>query len=473
MKKTIAQGGFLRKILLFKKQTTTTTTTTTSSSLLLSTNHNGITNNNRNFQINKIKLQESNKEEDIFIAPSGGHHILSWGSNSEGQLGLNLPINKKKQLEAQFLDPYWFNNKKIKKIATHPSGTHCLALTQDGYLYAWGRGAEFQLGLENNDSVYAPTLVDPKFFKDVEILDIACGAYHSCILDSNFNLYTWGYGGSLINASPLGHGKNRKWLKEPKLVESIKGEKVKMIACGEYHMGVLCQDTNYQHVDNFTDTKIFMWGKGEYGRLGNGTTSKLSPSLLEVKELNENTNELESVNFMKLKCGKNYSSLLDRNGNLYMFGRNDSQQLGIETTIGYASSSQFDAETTPKKLKLKNIKDMALGDTITCCVTNDGDAYIWGKSVYLPHKVTFENRNIFITACFAGRNHVAFLSEDKFNVYMMGSNWYNQLGVEGQFGAKEVLKLTKEVIPGKKLQMALGNGFSMALVDLDASSLNE
>ena len=35
----------------------------------------------------------------------------------------------------------------VKKLAVHSGGKHCLALTNEGVLYAWGEGDDGKLGL--------------------------------------------------------------------------------------------------------------------------------------------------------------------------------------------------------------------------------------------------------------------------------------------------------------------------------------
>jgi len=268
----------------------------------------------------------------------------------------------------------------------------------------------------------------------------------------------------------LGHG-SRGYLKTPKRVEALKGESVKMVACGEYHMGVICQSNSSDKIDSTEDTRIFVWGKGDWGRLGLGNSnSKALPTPLEVYEESENGGQ-KLVHFSKIRMGKNYSSLIDSHGKLYMFGRNEHQQLGIESAGSFASGGQFDGESTPTLIpqfidKDVKVKDVALGESITACITQDGRGFIWGKNVYLPHEVNFGKGNRMVE-CSAGRNHVAFLPMNRKSIFMMGGNWSYQLGQTGQHGGQEVIKLTRHLVPGKKLQVACGSSFTCALIDLE------
>ena len=411
--------------------------------------------------------KKTNIDSDrIYIVPNKGTQVMSWGQNNEGQLGLNT-FGIEKLSSPSFIDSYWFHEKTVKKISTAASAQHALALTEDGFVYAWGRGAEYQLAQDNNHSHAAPVLVDPKYFNLRPIVDIQCGGYHCAAIDDEGRLYTWGFSGSPFNQSALGHSGFNIFgyglSPFPKQVEALKGEFVKQVACGDYHIGVICGPK-----DSNETSQVYVWGKGEWGRLGLGNSdSKALPTPLDMYEDDIENGGTKKTVFSKIRMGKNYSALIDSNGKLYMFGRHDAQQLGMESL----RPSQFDCESTPKLIPrfVENdikVRDVALGDSITACVTQDGRGFIWGKNVYLPHEVNF-GKGVRVIECSAGRNHVAFLPINRRCVYTMGGNWYYQLGTTGQHGTQDVIKLTPQLVPGKKLQVACGNAFTLALIDLE------
>jgi alpha-tubulin suppressor-like RCC1 family protein len=78
---------------------------------------------------------------------------------------------------------------------------HSLVLTEKGYLYAWGRGFEGQLGLGEVEISSTPSFV--KFFHKSSVQSIAAGSVHSMAITDNGKLYTWGEGTS----GQLGIGK--------------------------------------------------------------------------------------------------------------------------------------------------------------------------------------------------------------------------------------------------------------------------
>ena len=68
-------------------------------------------------------------------------------------------------------------------------------VTADGKLYTWGDGANHKLGHGDVKPVMRPKLVEA--LKDVKIVKVACGDFHTAAIDSEGQLWTWGWGGTL------------------------------------------------------------------------------------------------------------------------------------------------------------------------------------------------------------------------------------------------------------------------------------
>lgn len=142
---------------------------------------------------------------------------------------------------------------------------------------------------------------------------------HTAAVDSEGNLYTWGFGGSFWGGvGGLGHGDESEQPK-PKLVQSLVsyGAKVGSVSCGEKHTLILTDDGEVSARRRLEEQRLgpFVWspmmmmglvrfveprqellgcdtdggftclllggaqvltvGNGEYGRLGNGGSSDL------------------------------------------------------------------------------------------------------------------------------------------------------------------------------------------------------
>ena len=136
------------------------------------------------------------------------------------------------------------------------------------------------LGHGNEDNV---NFKKPKMVKGLEkhkVVDVAMGEYHTLAMTEDGNVYTWGYGDKAgyfnwmyaQEIGALGHGDIHHTF-VPKKVQFFpeNGLKVKMIAAGNYHCAVVCDDDN-----------LYTWGVGLYGVLGNGSNQyALTPALNE------------------------------------------------------------------------------------------------------------------------------------------------------------------------------------------------
>lgn len=90
----------------------------------------------------------------------------------------------------------------VKVAASHGQGDestyiHCLALDSDGCVWGWGYNGYGQTGTGDNDNMYYPKKIDPKYFDYNKIVDIwadGTGSYgKSYALDENGDLWGWGY----------------------------------------------------------------------------------------------------------------------------------------------------------------------------------------------------------------------------------------------------------------------------------------
>jgi len=294
------------------------------------------------------------------------------------------------------------------------------------------------------------------------IVYIAAGESHAAAVTEDGELYTWGCGSSLgINQGGLGHGDSKHQYK-PKLVEALKGVKIEQVSCGGTHTGCVTSEND-----------CFMFGRGDWGRLGLGNTASQS--------LPQKIGGQFEKQVKKVSCGENYSALISKQNRLYVFGKNEHLQLGIVGTANLVSGGQFDGESSPVLLPIgvkdenqleqagftgDAIADAACGDNLTCCATMNGEGYIWGKSYVVgPTNPTKLPKNIVSVS--SGKNHVAFLSKDGV-MYTSGASNYGQTGTApGTFmSSSQEIHSLQDKIPGKVLQVACGNAYTMALVDV-------
>lgn len=150
---------------------------------------------------------------------------------------------------------------------------------------------------------------------DIPVSKVFLGHNSMALLDNKGDLYTCGYGGSVMNGmGQLGHGDGESYL-TPKLVESLveDGCFAKQVHLGDEHMVVLT-----------TEGEVLTAGSGSYGRLGNfESTDQL---FLEPVEL-------LSTGVVQITGGKAFTLALTKDGLVQGWGRNDKGQVHTDFVL--------------------------------------------------------------------------------------------------------------------------------------------
>ena len=160
--------------------------------------------------------------EHFSVAIDESGRVYSWGRASSGCLGCGFEADL-------VLNPALIaalREHKITKVAC--GATHAACVSSHGLLFTWGWGLRGQLGLgpKKKGREALPTVVS-----DVrEAADVACGAEFTLAVTAQGTLYSWGRGAT----GQLGHGDlSDRFV--PKLLEALQRESVTVIACGAAH----------------------------------------------------------------------------------------------------------------------------------------------------------------------------------------------------------------------------------------------
>ena len=246
---------------------------------------------------------------------------------------------------------------------------HSIALSLQGKVYTWGLNLLGQLGHDDTDARWSPTLVS--YLKDFKIVDISAGAGHSFSVDENNQVYSWGASADFqtgIYVKPVViPGKDTKqFLKVPQRVEGLncKKSKVLQISCGLKHTAVImyCQITR--------QNEIICFGGNEYGQCGNGEHGKG-----KLKTNFETHMSLKGKSIQIVECGAAHTILKTLNNEIFSFGLNDKGQLGLGVSGNFSS--------TPHKLKRFTsfpVVKISCSDESSCLITSNGDLYVWGRN---------------------------------------------------------------------------------------------
>ena len=132
---------------------------------------------------------------------NGSTSVFSWGSGSTGLGRLEL-----RPAHISALD-----DEEICYVSA--GGSHCLAVSSSGKVFAWGSNADGQCDVaagvtENHrgmlDDVWTPRMIEP-FGIGPKARSVSAGSSTSAVIDTDGRLWTWGGGGG-SKAFLLGHG---------------------------------------------------------------------------------------------------------------------------------------------------------------------------------------------------------------------------------------------------------------------------
>ncbi|XP_073322767.1 uncharacterized protein [Pagrus major] len=188
------------------------------------------------------------------------------------------------------------------------------------------------------------------------------------------NLLCWGSG----ELGQTGHGRPGDIGPEEAHLREFKAGRlgrVKLLACGSSHTIVIT-----------VDNKIFSWGNGSSGQLGDGERAvKNRP--IEVKlphELNvkESDADVDDVSIVGVACGSRHSFIWTETGLAYSFGNNFYAQLGYDFQRADFKEHQLAPrlfQNLPSSLKISQV---ACGERHTLFALEDGRVAACGQNDY-------------------------------------------------------------------------------------------
>ncbi|XP_055446864.1 probable E3 ubiquitin-protein ligase HERC4 isoform X6 [Bubalus kerabau] len=233
----------------------------------------------------------------VFVLDDGT--VYTCGCNDLGQLGHEKSRKKPEQvvaLDAQNI------------VAVSCGEAHTLALNDKGQVYAWGLDSDGQLGLLGSEEcIRVPRNI--KSLSDVQIVQVACGYYHSLALSKASEVFCWGQN----KYGQLGLGIDCKKQASPQLIKSLLGIPFMQIAAGGAHSFVLT-----------LSGAIFGWGRNKFGQLGlNDENDRYVPNLLK---------SLRTQKIVYICCGEDHTAALTKEGGVFTFGAGGYGQLGHNST---------------------------------------------------------------------------------------------------------------------------------------------
>lgn len=285
--------------------------------------------------------------------------IWTWGSNQQLQLGMSAATGEQptpKQVEG------------ISSVISVSAGyDFSLALRYDGSVSVLGgegasriysvpgltgivavaAGQTDALALDNNGRVWQWSIGGtPRMVSSLKsVAAISAGGAHFLALTYSGEVWAWGanWNGQLGNGSTVSR-------ETPVRVLGL--------------TNIICVAAGYSHsLAVGHDGAVYAWGSNTYGQLGDGTTdTSLSP--IQVKKL---------ADVVQISAGNETSMALTKKNELYTWGYGEYGQLGDDTfRISQKTPTRILAEGTPQYI--------ASGVHHNFYVTTGGDLFVWGRN---------------------------------------------------------------------------------------------
>ncbi|XP_018511107.2 LOW QUALITY PROTEIN: PH, RCC1 and FYVE domains-containing protein 1 [Brassica rapa] len=278
---------------------------------------------------------------------------FSWGEESEGRLGHGVDSNVQ---HPKLIDALSTTNIELVACGEY----HSCAVSLSGDLYTWGKGDFGILGHGNEVSHWIPKRVN-FLMEGIHVSSIACGPYHTAVVTSAGQLFTFGDG----TFGVLGHG-DRKSVFIPREVDSLKGLRTVRAACGIWHTAAVVEVmVGSSSSSNCSSGKLFTWGDGDKNRLGHGDKElKLVPTCVAA---------LVEPNFCQVACGHSLTVALTTSGHVYTMGSPVYGQLGNPHADGKLPAR------VEGKLHKGFVEEIACGAYHVAVLTSRTEVYTWGK----------------------------------------------------------------------------------------------
>ena len=153
--------------------------------------------------------------------------VYTWGYGGNGRLGHGDETSRVAPSRVHDIPPH-----EIAAVAA--GGAFTVARSKSGLAIAWGAGhCTGQGEFGSHDDVLIPEII-PKT-KTMDVTAVAAGGLHAALLTRDGGCYTWGWG----ECGQLGLGRRvAEVVRDPTQVDT-ESQRITMVACGAYHTAIV------------------------------------------------------------------------------------------------------------------------------------------------------------------------------------------------------------------------------------------
>ena len=394
------------------------------------------------------------------VLPTGS--VIVFGSGDCGQLGLGEDLVSCPRPKRH---PF-FEDKEIVSVAA--GGLHTLALSRSGRVFSWGCNDEKALGHSAQEFTVSQVHGLDKEF----IVQITCGDSISAALSSNGKIYTWG---TFRDSKGVIGVKSRKIAAEqeggsqhdfnivPTLLNELSHLRVKKISAGANHVLALTDDG-----------EVYAWGCGEQGQLGRRVLERHKRLALHPTRITPRRHRFHG-GIISMVCGSYHSFLLAADGTVFSVGLNNYGQLGL---------GDFEDRLVPEEIPSdawqgRKIVDLDAGEHHSIALSASGDVFVFGRAdshqmgllpESSPQETRAHNTPILnpvlksISQISSGSNHLLAISSDRHQIFSWGYGEMGQLGHDEEADEPVPRRIEAFSATTKFLDISAGGQHSVVLM---------
>lgn len=264
-------------------------------------------------------------------------NVWAWGENANGNCGDGTNVVRSAPVKV----------KNLSNISQVSAGSgHCVAVDKDGNVWAWGRNKYGELGVGyTGDAVYEPVCIP---IEDVKAVYGGNGFTIALKMDGT----VWAWGSNEIGQTG---NKSGDTVTTPVMVSGLSN--ITDIDIALYHTLVLKEDGT-----------VWGWGNGFEGNLGDipGHDREVAVFMpVQIQGLKK---------IVDISTSPHHSMALDENGMVYVWGCNEDGQLGNNNAIS-------EIRTSPGKVQgMGKVSKVSAGFGHCIAIDEDGTVWAWGRN---------------------------------------------------------------------------------------------
>jgi alpha-tubulin suppressor-like RCC1 family protein len=356
----------------------------------------------------------------------------SWGTNNIGQLGDNTTVDKSSPVSVVggFTDWCQLSNGK------NQGAYHSLGVRQNGTAWAWGCNNGGQLGDNTTVSKSSPVSVIGGFTDWCQVSGGGC--LHSLAVRQNGTAWSWGAN----NSGVLGDNTTANKSSPVSVVGGFTDWC--QVSAGTSHFSLAVRQNG----------TAWSWGAGQYGRLGNNSTTARSSPVSVVGGFTD---------WCQISAGNQHAVAIRQNGTVWGWGRNSYGQLGDNTVTCKSSPVSVVGGFT-------DWCQVSAGSAHSLGVRTGGTAWAWGRGSLGElgtDNTTCRSSPVSVVGGFTNWCQVSAGRFSSLGVRQNGTLWAWGWNCKGQLGDNTTVSKSSpvSVVGGFTdwCQISAGNGFSLAL----------